>query len=68
MPPDFYSKTSSPCSIISIMSAMNTSLNTSGGFGAENGQNVTLEMDGTTLARSMTPYIVKEMKRLGFNF
>lgn len=51
-----------------VMSAMNTSLNTSGGFGAENGQNVTLEMDGTTLARSMTPYIVKEMKRLGFNF
>lgn len=51
-----------------VMSAMSTSLNTSSGFGTENGQNVTLEMDGTTLARSMTPYIVKEMKRLGFNF
>lgn len=28
-------------------------------------QNVTLEMDGTTFARTITPVIIKEMKRLG---
>lgn len=48
-----------------VMSAMSTSLGT-GGSGS--GQNVSLEMDGTVFARSMTPYIMKEMRRLGFDF
>lgn len=47
-----------------VMSAMSTSLNASNGFSGNNGQNVSLEMDGMTLARTITPYIVKEMKRL----
>lgn len=29
-------------------------------------QNVSLEMDGTVFARSMAPYFIKEIKRLGF--
>lgn len=48
-----------------VMSAMSTSLGTGG---SESGQNISLEMDGTVFARSMTPYIMKEMRRLGFDF
>ena len=40
----------------------------SGGNGGSSGQNVSLEMDGTTFARTATPYVIKEMKRLGFEF
>lgn len=47
-----------------VMSAMSTSLNASNGFSGNSGQNVSLEMDGMILARTITPYIVKEMKRL----
>lgn len=38
----------------------------SGGNNGNSGQNVSLEMDGTTFARTATPYVIKEMKRLGF--
>lgn len=46
-----------------VMNAMSVMLNSSGITG-NNGQNVNLEMDGTVFARTITPYIVKEMKRL----
>lgn len=38
----------------------------SGGNNGDSGQNVLLEMDGTAFARTATPYVIKEMKRLGF--
>lgn len=46
-----------------VMNAMSVMLNGGSGVG-NNGQNVVLEMDGTALARTITPYVVKEMKRL----
>lgn len=47
-----------------VMNAMNIMLSGNSVADGNNKQNVTLEMDGTTLARSITPYIVKEMRRL----
>lgn len=47
-----------------VMYAMSSALNTSSGIGGNGAQNVQLEMDGMILARTITPYIVKEMKRL----
>ena len=46
-----------------VMNAMSVMLN-GGGMAGNDGQNVVLEMDGTALARTVTPYVVKEMKRL----
>lgn len=45
-----------------VMNAMSVMLN--GSYSGNNGQNVTLEMDGMILARTITPYVIREMKRL----
>lgn len=49
-----------------VMNAMSVMLN-GNSSSSGNGQNVSLEMDGTVFARSITPYVIKEMKRLGFD-
>lgn len=38
------------------------------GGNSNGGQNVSLEMDGVQFARTATPYVLKEMKRLGFDY
>lgn len=48
-----------------VMNAMSVMLNGNSAIG-ETGQNVVLEWDGVAFARTATPYIIKEMKRLGF--
>lgn len=48
-----------------VMNAMSVMLNSNESIG-ESRQQVNLEMDGTVLARSMAPYMLKEFKRLGF--
>lgn len=47
-----------------VMNAMSIGNNYNNGNGTSN---VSLEMEGTVFARSVTPYIIKEMKRLGFD-
>lgn len=46
-----------------VMYAMSTSLQNSNT--GNDGQDIKLEMDGMTFARSITPYIIKEMQRVG---
>lgn len=46
-----------------VMYAMSTSLQSSNT--GNDGQDIKLEMDGMTFARSITPYIIKEMQRVG---
>lgn len=49
-----------------VMNAMAVMLNGNSNIGG-NGQNVFLEMEGTVFARSITPYIIKEMRRLSID-
>ena len=47
-----------------VMNAMSIAFSINNDYGSNN-QNVSLEMDGTVFARTITPYVIKEIKRLG---